>query len=139
MRVWTSVVVLAGLDGDHLSEVIVTSVTRARFCELIGQELHLGEQTDDLFLMGLFSMIDVLTGSTMEDALSTLPLSDQARQALLGKQNRFRQILELAQMYERGQWSLAGQLIGSLRLPGARMQPIYLDAVTWGNQSRPLH
>jgi EAL and modified HD-GYP domain-containing signal transduction protein len=139
MRAWTSVVVLAGLGGDHLSEVIVTSVTRARFCELIGQELRLGEQADDLFLMGLFSMIDVLTGTTMEDALGTLPLSDQAQQALLGKQNRFRQILELTQMYERGQWSSAGQLIGSLRLPAARMQPIYLDAVTWGNQSRHMH
>jgi c-di-GMP-related signal transduction protein len=139
MRAWTSVVVLAGLGGDHLSEVIVTSVTRARFCELVGTELRLGEQTDDLFLMGLFSMIDVLTGGTMEDALSMLPLSDQAQDALLGKQNRFRQILELTEMYERGQWNAAGQLIGSLRLSSARMQPIYLDAVKWGNQSRHLH
>jgi c-di-GMP-related signal transduction protein len=139
MRAWTSVVVLAGLGGDHLSEVIVISVTRARFCELIGQELRLNDQTDDLFLLGLFSMIDVLTGSTMEDALSSLPLSEEAQQALMGKRNRYRQILELAQMYERGQWNSAGQLIGSLRLPGARMQPMYLDAVKWGNQSRHLH
>jgi c-di-GMP-related signal transduction protein len=138
MRAWTSVVVLAGLGGDTPSEVIVTSVVRARFCELVGKELRLGDQTDDLFLLGLFSMIDVLTCTPMEDALSMLPLSEQAKGALLGKQNRFTQILELTKMFERGQWTAAGQLIGSLRLSSARIQPLYMDAVRWGDQSRNL-
>ena len=138
MRAWTSVVVLAGLGGDHPSEVIVTSVARARFCELVGMELRLGAQTDDLFLMGLFSMIDVLTGMTMEEALSMLPLSEDSRGALMEKRNRFHQILELTRMYERGQWTAADQIIGSLRLSPSRIRPLYLDAIKWGNQSRDL-
>lgn len=136
MRAWTSVVILAGLGGDHPSEVVVTSVVRARFCELIGKELRLGEQADDLFLMGLFSMIDVLISRPMDEALEALPLSDEARGALLGKRNRFHQVLELVKMYERGQWAATDQLIGSLRLSPARVQPLYFDAVKWGDQSR---
>ena len=138
MRAWTSVVVLAGLGGDHLSEVIVTSVTRARFCELIGKELKLGAQTEDLFLMGLFSMIDVLMQCQMEEALGALPLSSDASEALLGKPNRFKKVLDLTRLYERGRWAAAEELIWGLGLSSAHMQSLYLDAVEWGNQSRVM-
>lgn len=138
MRAWTSVVVLAGLGGDHLSEVIVTSVTRARFCELIGKELKLGAQTEDLFLMGLFSMIDVLMQCQIEEALGALPLSSDASEALLGKPNRFKKVLDLTRLYERGRWAAAEELIWGLGLSSAHRQSLYLDAVEWGNQSRVL-
>jgi EAL and modified HD-GYP domain-containing signal transduction protein len=138
MRAWTSVVILAGLGVDRPSELIVTSVTRARFCELVGQQLKLGNQCDDLFLLGLFSLIDVLTEQPLEDALTALPLSDEARDALLGRPNRYHMILELARMYERAQWSAADQLIGSLKLRSSHLPSIYDEAVQWGNQSRHL-
>jgi EAL and modified HD-GYP domain-containing signal transduction protein len=139
MRAWTSVVILAGLGGDNPSELVVTSVTRARFCELIGMELRLGAECDDLFLMGLFSMIDVLTSRPMDEALSTLPLCKDAVSALLdNKPSKFRQILELVRSYERGQWGAADQLIGSLRLSARRVPELYADAVQWGDQSRQL-
>jgi c-di-GMP-related signal transduction protein len=138
MRAWASVVVLAGLGGDHLSEVIVTSVTRARFCELIGKELKMGAQTEDLFMMGLFSLIDVLMKCPMEEAIGVLPLSSEAQDALLDKANRFKKVLDLTRMFERGQWYAADQLIWSLGLSSDRIQSLYLDAVQWGNQSREL-
>ncbi len=136
MRAWTSVVVLAGLGGDHLSEVIVTSVTRARFCELIGKELKSGTQSDDLFLMGLFSLIDVLMQCPMEEAISMVPLSSEAVDALQGKPNRCRKILDLTRLYEQGRWAAADDLIWDLGLSSSRMQSLYLDAAEWGNQSR---
>jgi c-di-GMP-related signal transduction protein len=139
MRAWTSVVILAGLGGDHPSELVVSSVTRARFCEMIGADLRLGDQSDDLFLMGLFSMIDVLTSRPMDEALSAVPLSKEARDALLDKPNQFRLILELARVYEKGQWSAADRLIGGLRLNPRRVQEAYADAVQWGDQSRHLN
>ena len=138
MRAWASVVVLAGLGGDHLSEVIVTSVTRARFCELIGKELKLGARCDDLFLMGLFSLLDVLMQCTMEAAISAVPLSADAVDALLGKPNRFKKILELTRLYEQGRFAAAEELIWDLGLSSSSIQSLYLDAIEWGNQSREL-
>jgi c-di-GMP-related signal transduction protein len=138
MRAWTAVVILAGLGSDHPTEVVVTSVTRARFCELIGKEMRLGEQSEDLFLMGLFSMIDVLTNRPMEEALISLPLSPEAHGALLGHPSRFSQILKLTEMFERGRWTLADQMIGSLRLSPSRVSACYAEAMQWGSQSRGL-
>jgi EAL and modified HD-GYP domain-containing signal transduction protein len=138
MRAWTSVVVLAGLGGDKPSEIVVTSVTRARFCELIGQKMRLGDQCEDLFLMGLFSMIDAITGRPLDETLSALPLSQEARDALLGASNRFRPILDLIQVYERGRWSAADHLIGTLGLRPSEISSLYFDAISWGNQSRVI-
>ena len=138
MRAWTSVVVLAGLGGDHLGEVIVTSVTRARFCELIGKELKLGPQAEELFLLGLFSMIDVLMQCKMEEAIENLPLTPEARDALLEKPNRFKKILDLTRLFEQGRWAAADDLIWSLGLSSTHMESLYLDAVEWGNQSRDI-
>ena len=139
MRAWTSVVVLAGLGGDHLSEVIVTSVTRARFCELIGKELRLAAQTEDLFLMGLFSLIDVLTQCTMEEALSALPLSIEAADALMGKPNRFKKVLDLTRLYEQGRFARRRGADRELGLASSPIHSLYMDAMEWGNQSRDLH
>jgi EAL and modified HD-GYP domain-containing signal transduction protein len=139
MRAWTAVVVLAGLGSDHPSELVVTSVTRARFCELIGRELRLGdEQADDLFLLGLFSLIDALTGRPMEEALSALPLSTDAVDALLGRPNRKLHILQLVQLAERGRWAMVDQLVGSLRLSASRVAQLHNEAMQWGTMCRTL-
>jgi EAL and modified HD-GYP domain-containing signal transduction protein len=138
MRAWTAVVILAGLGSDHPSEVVVTSATRARFCELIGRELRLGEQCEDLFLMGLFSLVDVLTCRPMDEALSSLMLAPEARDALLGRPNRFHQILQLVQLLERGRWTLADHVIAGLRLYPSQVSTCYTEAMKWGNQSRDL-
>jgi c-di-GMP-related signal transduction protein len=42
VRAWTTVVILAGWGSDQPLELVVTSVTRGRFCELLGEELGLG-------------------------------------------------------------------------------------------------
>jgi c-di-GMP-related signal transduction protein len=83
-------------------------------------------------------MIDVLTSRPMEEALSALPLSVEARDALLGKPNRLGQILKLVEMLERGRWTLADQVVGSLRLTPSRISTCYAEAMQWGSQSRGL-
>jgi len=138
MRAWASVVILAGLGSEKPSELVVTSVTRARFCQLIGQELRIKDQQDDLFLMGLFSLIDALTGRPMEETLSAFPLSDSAHRALLGEPNRFRRVLDLVQLYERGRWAAADELIYGLGLRRSNVPSLYQAATVWGNQSRTL-
>ena len=138
MRAWTMVVILADLGSEVPSEVIVTSVIRARFCEQIGEAIGLKAEAQDLFLMGLFSMIDVITGQAMQDALTDLPLSDQTRAALQGAPNRYRVVLNLARAMERSRWTVVDQLLGSLHLRPGQVQPLYLAAVAWGDQSRHI-
>lgn len=136
LRAWATVIVLADLGTDQPLEVVVTSVVRGRFCELIGRELGLDDVDQDLFLMGLFSLIDALTGRSLEEALTELPLIEPARTALLGEQNQLKLILDLVKAYERAQWQTADTLIAALQLGPNTMPGAYLEAVAWGNRVR---
>ncbi|MCC7371599.1 MAG: HDOD domain-containing protein [Chloroflexi bacterium] len=136
MRAWTAVVILAGLGTDKPSELLVTSVTRARFCQLIGEDLRMRDQSENLFLMGLFSLIDAITNTSMEDALEAIPLSEDARTALLGGSNRLAQILELVRLYEQGKWTAADQLLYKLGLQRSHVPGLYREALAWGDMSR---
>lgn len=138
LRAWATVIVLADLGADQPMEVVVTSVVRGRFCELIGRELGLEDEDQDLFLLGLFSLIDVLTGRTLADVLQDLPLTDNARAALLGKENCLRKILDLVRAYERARWQEAERMIAALDLGPTVMPGAYVKAVEWGNRVRHL-
>lgn len=138
LRAWATVIVLADLATDLPVEVIVTSVTRGRFCELLGKHLKLAEDSQDLFLLGLFSLLDTLTGRPMEEALEGLPLTASAREALLGAQNPLRNVMDLVQAYEQARWEEAGALIQALGVPADVTPAAYLEAVTWGNRVRSL-
>ena len=139
MRAWTMVVVLADLGRELPSELVVTSVVRARFCELIAEELGLRQRSGELFLMGLFSMMDTITGLPMKEVMAELPLTEETQSALLGEANRSRAILNIVRAYERSQWLVADQLSGTLGIRPANVPRLYADAVEWGNKSRQIH
>jgi len=136
MRAWTMVVVLADLGRELPSELVVMSVVRARFCELVAEEMGLRQQSGDLFLMGLFSMLDTITGLDMKDVMAELPLTEETQAALLGEPNRSRSILNIVRAYERSQWLIADQLSGTLGLHKSQIPRMYAEAVDWGNKSR---
>jgi c-di-GMP-related signal transduction protein len=138
LRAWATVIILADLGSDQPFELVVTSVARGRFCELLGQELCLHTSGSDLFLMGLFSLIDVLTGGPLEQALADLPLAAETQDALLGIDNEVRPLLDLALAFERADWNTITSLIARVGLDKDRVPDLYLQAVEWGNRSSYL-
>ena len=75
-------------NGVGPRELLTTALVRARFCELIGPSF--GERkTDQLFTMGLFSVLDALMDMPMTRALRPLPLTEEMR--LIRAQVRRRQ------------------------------------------------
>lgn len=138
LRAWATVLILADLGSDKPFETVVTSVVRGRFCELLGRELKSTSSGPELFLMGLFSLIDVLTGSEMEQALTDLPLGGETREALLGADNSVRPLLKLALAFERADWQAASELTRDLNLDPKLIPGLYFEAVEWGNKTTLL-
>jgi len=134
VRAFGTVMILADLGTNRPFELVVTSAVRGRFCELIGAEMGFPDRGQDLFLVGLFSLLDALTGQPLAEALAELPLSAMARAALLGEDNAYRRVLMLAEAYERGRWTHAGEIIAQLGLTASAVPSYYLDAVAWGNE-----
>lgn len=101
IRKWASVWCLAGLTTGATPELATLALLRARACEMIGEQLT-GVESSELFLVGLFSLLDVMLSRTMAAALEALPLSKTASAALLGEPNALRRVLDAVLSYERG-------------------------------------
>lgn len=137
VKKWASVVALAGLAQDQPSELVVSSLVRARFCELIAASTALEERAQELFLLGLFSLLDTITGQSMVEVLQDLPLADDVKLALLGNRNRLRDVLNCLLAYEQGEWAPFSLYAAKLRLDEGGVARVYVDAVAWGSESIP--
>ena len=80
MRKWVTLLAMADLD-DKPHELIVTALVRGKMCELAAESRPARER-EEYFTVGMFSVVDALLDSPMDVVLSSLPLSDEIKEAL---------------------------------------------------------
>ena len=131
MEKFITLVLLKGLSADKPSELIVTSIIRGRFAELIAARLRLREQTSTAFLVGMFSLIEALLDRSMEKFLSELPLSDDIAAALRREPSILTSILEMVIAYEQANWEKSETYCRVLGLKSEDVMKMYMDAVLW--------
>ncbi|HBZ54849.1 MAG TPA: diguanylate phosphodiesterase [Syntrophobacteraceae bacterium] len=99
---WASLVILCDIGKDKPLELLAASLVRANLCEAFAPQVGLEAKSSELFLMGLFSLVDILVGRTMKDIMDEMPLATDIKSALCGEDNKFRKLLNLVLHYERG-------------------------------------
>ncbi|MCP4157980.1 MAG: HDOD domain-containing protein [bacterium] len=130
---WMSVIVLSQIGVDKPDEITIESITRAKLCESIAGLTTLSDRKADAFLMGMFSLIDVLVGRQMEEVLALLPLADDIKAALEGKPNELRDILDLVVKYEKADWPSVDDITKRIAFPIDQLPRYYFEAVDWAN------
>jgi c-di-GMP-related signal transduction protein len=130
---WSSLVILTFIGSDKPSEVCLSSLVRAKFCESMAPDVGLQEKASELFLMGMFSMIDVLIGRPIEEILEKMSLSQEVKGALLGKDNSHARLLHMICSYERAQWKEVTALAEEMSLHIFRVVEVYRQAVEWAD------
>ena len=133
IRKWASVWCLAKLNAGATSELATMALLRARACELLGDGVS-DADSGELFLVGLCSMLDVMLGRPMSEALTELPLSDAAREALLGHPNALRSVLDAVIAYEDGGWEDAVASAATIGAPESGWQQAYTGALGWAHE-----
>lgn len=128
---WLSLLILREMSRDNPDEIIKLSVTRAKFGETLAQKLSLDKLAPDLFLIGLFSLLDCILKRPMEDILKDLPLTDQIKNALLGADTLSGNILQLIISYEKGNWGHFSHYAEKCRFNEEDIPDLYLAALHW--------
>lgn len=126
---WVSLIILAGID-DKPHELMVTAMMRAKMCELLAQALGQAGK-DTFFTVGLFSALDALLDSPMEEILQSLPLSDHITAALLSYEGLLGAALRCVLAYERGDW----HEVHCPSLDRAVITDAYLQAIAWATET----
>lgn len=128
LRRWASLWVLAGLSHGAHPEVVVMSAVRARCCELLAGDTG---GAPDAFLLGLLSLIDVVSGRPLEELVEELPVSAAIRDALLGRDTPGRRLLDCALACERGDWPACVRASTRAGLPPVRLAHAHAAALQW--------
>ena len=135
LRRWALLTAMSTLSGDGPLELVRICLARARFCERIGARACLATSEVDLFLTGLFSAVDALTGVPIEEALKPLGLDPAIPSALRGEDSGLGRAYALARACERGDASALRQLTAALGLSPMDASQVWLDALQWADET----
>jgi c-di-GMP-related signal transduction protein len=128
-----SMVATAELASDKPDELVRTSIIRARLCELLGLHSQNGVDISELFLMGLFSLIDAMLDNNMEDIMQSLPLSKNIKQALLEEKGDLADYLKTVTSYESANWETFSSIISKININEKKLPEFYQEAVGWAD------
>jgi len=135
IRRWAALMSLRNAVSDKPSELLLRSLTRARMCESLAPHLGMAANTSDLFLLGMFSVIDALLDMPMAEVLPKLPLAPAVTQALLGQPIRFRTVKDAVVAYEKGDWAAFAANASELGLDTQIMPALFSQSLRWANQA----
>lgn len=135
VKKWTSLMALSNMAEGKTDELVVQAIIRAKFCESLAPKVGMAARAQDLFLMGMFSLIDGIMDRPLEEVLEKIPIESDIKAALLGEEGPLRDIYQLILAYEKGEWEAIPALHEKLRLDEDGIAEFYLQAVDWANQS----
>jgi len=132
VRRWVRLVATLAAGEKRSSELVVSAMVRARFCELLAPRVPHGES--DLFLMGLLSMIDAILEIPMIRVLETIPLDHETKSVLLGAASKLRPLYDLMLAHESGDWTVTAERARQLGLNESEVAELYWQAMQWARQ-----
>lgn len=131
LRKWAMMMGLMRLGDERPRELLVTSLSRARFAEELGPPSGLPDHRLDLFLAGMLSVVDALVGRPMREVLAGLAVPTAVRQALTGGDHPVGSVLRMVKAYERGDWSGVESAPALVPVGPAVMDQAYQRSLSW--------
>jgi len=124
----------ATINPEKPSELVNLAMTRAKFCELVAQDIKSQLNVSTAFLTGLLSMIDALLDEDMATILDKLPLSSDIKQPLLTKKGVMASLIKLVEFIEQAQWDKTALAIEKLQLDKDKVAQHYNQALAWADK-----
>jgi EAL and modified HD-GYP domain-containing signal transduction protein len=130
---WLSLLLISSVASNSgiAGELVNAALVRARLCELIGQRTGRKADMGPLFLVGLFSLLDVLLRMPMEGILSRMKIAPDVRDALLSRSGPYAAILALVEAQERGDWQAVADAAAAVGVSATDVSVAYTEALTW--------
>jgi len=130
LKNWVSLIMMSKIIDTKPTELIVTGMIRGKMCELLAEKDH-PEIKHQMFVIGLFSVLDALMDQPLIDLLDTVILSTPIKLALLDKSGIQGEIYQYVLQYEKCDWD-------ELNHSNIDIQDFiqsYLTAVYWADEN----
>lgn len=131
VRQWATVALSINLAEDRPSEITKLALTRAKFAEELACSFELGVLQSDLFIAGLFSLLDVMLEKPMAEAINEVAVDERIKEVLVDKKGPFAPVMALVYAYERAEWDKATILMIQNNVDMESVRNAYLNALKW--------
>lgn len=110
------------------------ALTRARFAELLGGRTMSEADADALFLAGIFSLLEPLTGTSLPAVLNDIDVVPPIREALCENRGPYAAYLQLCEACERADTARIETLTQSIGIDVGQATVAHVDAQAWAEQ-----
>lgn len=129
LRKWLSIMTFVRMSSEN-NEYAKNTIIRAKLCEEIAREIKCKEEAS-AFMVGLFSNIHMMIEKDVEYVVETLPLNIQIKNALLGKDNLLKDILDITIAYENMDKEEIIRLSEKMNINKSKLVELYYKSIEW--------
>ena len=131
LKKWINTAVVNELYSDKPNEITRLSMLRAKFAENLAPFFGLAMKKEELFLMGLFSVLDVILEKPMKEALQMVTVSKDIKDALLSDKGPLAVVLDFLMPYEAANWSEVSRQMIIHDIDEEVVSKAYMDCLAW--------
>jgi EAL and modified HD-GYP domain-containing signal transduction protein len=134
VKKFVNLMAISQMNSSKPDAIIYTSAFRAKFCEQCSKLSSRQDNPEELFTLGIFSLIDAILDQSMETIMKQLPLMQDIKDALVEKKGDMAVYLNLTEAYETADWPAASQFSLLLGIDEKDLPSIYIDACSWSSE-----
>ncbi len=131
LKKWINAVVSHQLCADKPNEITRLSLLRAKFAENLAPTFEMAALSSELFLMGLFSVLDIILDKPMKEALAMVNVSKEITEALVNKKGEMAKILDFMECYELASWQELSRQMIVYNIADSAVYDAYTEALAW--------
>ncbi|MCI8616351.1 HDOD domain-containing protein [Parablautia intestinalis] len=131
LKKWINTAVANQLYADKPNEITRLSLLRAKFAENVAPLFEMNMQASELFLMGLFSVLDLILNKSMEEALQMVKVSKEISLALIDGKGDFATVLDFILQYESANWQEVSRVMLVKNIEMDKVYDAYVQSLKW--------
>ncbi len=131
LKKWINTAVTNELCADRPSEITRLSLLRAKFAENLAPLFEMAIHSSELFLMGLFSVLDLILDKPMKEALAMVNVSKSIEEALIEDKGEFAAVLDFIRHYESASWQEVSRVMLLRKIDMDQVYNAYTESLQW--------
>lgn len=131
LKKWINTVITKELCADRPNEITRVSLLRAKFAECLAPSFGMAAKASELFLTGLFSVLDIILNVPLEEAISRVNVSREISEALINHKGELAEVYDFLLAYENADWQEVCRWLIVKNIDIDTVYKAYSESVSW--------
>lgn len=128
---WLTLLMVTAGENSTPPALMKTSITRGRLTELLGEGYFDKHDRDNLFIVGVFSLLDAILKMPMDQVLEKIQLPENVSEALLNREGIYGPFLQLTEACEGADSKRILELAELLQYDATKVNECHIAALAW--------